>query len=276
MASASSRCHTGVRNDCSRQGDDGGVKFTATFFGEASRNEPFSSENHDYVGWHARCKGRCMTTSEAGGSCDTPAPLLVLATVPSACGIADGCREAVHSFIGEAESWSKGDLTNWLVGVYARLTYDTETDGLVSAEPVRCDALLDDLEGLDVQTLQRVIWHAHTEVVETLESLESLSGVAEFTLSMFSIGFVSPFADASHGVGWVPTTRARRLADRVLSLVAAEFLTRPEEYAVVPHASVTSRASTMPESPTQLADDLPDMYVERPRFATMPYLREEA
>ncbi len=218
-----------------------------------------------------------MMTPVAAGSCDTTvAPLLVLAEVASASGIADAFREAVHTFIGEAESWSKADLTNWLVDVYARLTYDIEIDGLATAEPARRDALLEGLEGLDVQTLQRVIWHAHAEVVERLESLESLSGVAEFTLSMFSIGFVSPFSDANQGVGWVPTTRARRLADRVLSLVAAEFLTRPEDYAVVPHTSVTSRASTMPESPAQLEDDLPDMHVASPRFATMPYLQEEA
>jgi hypothetical protein len=151
--------------------------------------------------------------------------------------VADACRATAFAFVDEAEGWGKLELARWLAGPYANLLRHTEslepeTSGIVQIPRVRT---------LDEQVVQRLVWRAHVEVMETLQNVKTPSEGQTFTLTMISLGKVARFRDATGALGWLPTPRAKRLAERVLSLVAADYLVRPMDYASDPISGIVAR-----------------------------------
>ena len=222
-----------------------------------------------------------MILAPAGSDDSHLDTIIVLPEPTSAIAIADACREAVTMFVEQAPGWGKAELAMWLMGPYAALAKHAEKLGPRQAEPGRPGSLLRDL---DVDRIQSVIGRAHAEVVDTMDRVRTTDGAADFGLTMFSFGFVARFQDHSRGIGWLPTNRARRLADRVLSLVAADYLTRPEDYAPRPSAFVgcTSRLPFADGVPPGDCDDHSDdgdddesgdfpRMTAPPRSATIPY-----
>jgi hypothetical protein len=86
------------------------------------------------------------------------------------------------------------------------------------------------LREIDARMVDRVIKNAYEEVMAAMERTLDAEGGASFAFTMLSAGFVARCEDRGHVAGWVPTSDARRLADRVLSLVAADYLARPTDY----------------------------------------------
>ncbi len=176
-----------------------------------------------------------VANGSEGSALDTPIvvpePIRVLA-------VADACRATAFAFVDEAEGWGKLELARWLAGPYANLLRLTasleppETSGIVQIPRIRT---------LDEQVVQRLVWRAHVEVMETLQNVKTPSEGQTFTLAMISLGKVARFRDATGALGWLPTPRAKRLAERVLSLVAADYLVRPADYASDPISGIVAR-----------------------------------
>jgi hypothetical protein len=154
--------------------------------------------------------------------------ILTLPRQTGALAIAAACRETALAFVNESEHWGKAELAMWLMGPYGHVTqYVGEYAVRRSGEFARPVPLLREI---DARMVDRVIRNARNEVLSTLAQMSDPEAGASFAFSMMSSGFVVRAEDANRVAGWVPSTDARRLADRVLSLFAADCLTRPEDY----------------------------------------------
>jgi hypothetical protein len=152
-------------------------------------------------------------------------------TLPERTGslaLAEACRSTALAFLNESRHWGKAELAMWLMGPYGQLTqYVSPLARQRSGEHARAVPLMREI---DARMVDRVIKNAYDEVIRTLERTRDAEGGASFAFTMLSAGFVARCEDRGHTSGWVPTTDARRLADRVLSLLAADYLARPEDY----------------------------------------------
>ena len=152
--------------------------------------------------------------------------ILTLPEQTGALAIAEACREAATSFLRESHRWGKAELAMWLLGPYAVVAHHAPTYARrLNGEAARPLPPL--LREIDARMVERVIEAAHTEVLQTLDGITDAQSASAFARRMFSAGFVAPCMDLRGTAGWVPTTDARRLADRVLSLFAADYLARP-------------------------------------------------
>lgn len=201
-------------------------------------------------------------------------------TLPERTGslaIASACRETALAFIHESTYWGKAELAMWLMGPYAQLTQYVSNyarrHGTDAPRPVPL------LREIDARMVERVVRSARTEVIETMKKTADAEGGASFAFTMMSSGFVVRCEDRSHVPGWVPTTDARRLADRVLSLLAADYLARTSDYenelsvchqcgAIDFDAGVRDRGICHRHGS--------GMFAPRSRMSTMPYLPEGA
>lgn len=161
--------------------------------------------------------------------CGMPtAKLDTLFTLPwqtSTMAIARACREVGLAFVNESASWGKADLTIWLMGPYARLLrYASMAAGEATNEGGLPNMGLGDV---DARFVDRILETARGDVVATLEAIGRVEDGAGFAFDMIASDYVVRCTDQSGAVGWAPTAAPRRLADRVLSLFAADYLTRP-------------------------------------------------
>jgi hypothetical protein len=135
---------------------------------------------------------------------------------------ADGCRLAALDFVNRvAESADKAVLAEWLRGPYRAhvvVLARSRTKRLGAASVVP-------------GVLERLLSQARMDVaVKLLRARDPDDGVS-FGYSALASGLVYRCQDAAGAQGWVPVAQPRmRLADRVLSLVAADYLLRPEDY----------------------------------------------
>lgn len=151
--------------------------------------------------------------------------ILTLPRDASSLAMAAVCRETLLVFLNESPHWGKAELAMWLMGPYAQIArYAGPTGRTQSGE--RAVPLLREI---DARMVERVIRTAREEVLRTLERLAEPEAAARFAAHMIRSGFVVRCEDAESATGWLPTTSARRLADRLLSLLAADTLTRPHE-----------------------------------------------
>lgn len=163
--------------------------------------------------------------------------ILTLPSQTSALAVAQSCRDTAMVFMEDSLSWGKGQLAMWLMGPYGQITQYTHAVERVtqSGRYPRMQAPL--LREIDARMVDRVISSARDEVIARLA--QTLDGGAlgspelgepAFVYDMVSLGFVVRCEDARQIEGWVPSSTARRLADRVLSLFAADYLVRPQDY----------------------------------------------
>lgn len=157
--------------------------------------------------------------------------ILTLPEQTGSMALANACRETALELLNDGQRWGKAELATWLMGPYSQLTQYLSTratrqgtGGEVQQRPVPM------LREIDARMVDRVIKNARTEVLESLRSTYDAEGGAAFAFTMLSNGFVARCEDKAHVAGWVPTTDARRLADRVMSLLAADYLTRATDY----------------------------------------------
>lgn len=133
--------------------------------------------------------------------------------------LATACRRAyLRAVVGAEAGWGKRELAQWLAGTYRSLVSrdsvppPSSSGGGVSDE--RVAALLEVM---------------HADVMLVLRELVTPEGLSAFTSLAVDTELVA--RAAGDGMPWVPRARARMtLADRVLSLVAVDVLTRPEDF----------------------------------------------
>ena len=203
-------------------------------------------------------------------------------TLPDGAGslaVATACRETALAFLNESERWGKAELAMWLMGPYAQLTqYVTPLARRRSGEFVARPVPL--LREIDVRMVERVIRSAHEEVAALLRRVSDAEAGASFAFTMLSSGFVARCEDRRQVAGWVPTSDARRLADRVLSLLAVDYFTRPADYET--ELAVCSQCKTVEFDAYArrrgiCANHSNSMFVPRTaRRSTIPYLPEGA
>lgn len=162
--------------------------------------------------------------------------ILTLPSQTSALAVAQSCRDTAMVFMEDSLSWGKGQLAMWLMGPYGQITQYTHAIERItqSGRYPRMQAPL--LREIDARMVDRVISSARDEVIARLGQMldagpgDSGHGEPGFVYDMVSLGFVVRCEDARQIEGWVPSATARRLADRLLSLFAADYLVRPHDY----------------------------------------------
>jgi hypothetical protein len=203
--------------------------------------------------------------------------ILTLPEQMDALKIADACRATALQFLNEAERWGKAELAMWLMGPYSQLTqYVSPFSRRRTGENARPVPMLREI---DARMVDRVIKNAREEVLATLERTNDVEGGASFAFTMLSAGYVARCEDRGHVAGWVPTTDARRLADRVLSLLAADYLARPADYES--ELVLCTQCKMVDFDPIARLRGIchrhaSGMFVPRSRRSTLPYFPEGA
>jgi hypothetical protein len=149
--------------------------------------------------------------------------ILTLPTATTGAELADQCREAALQFINQSKSWGKAELVMWLTGSYGPLVRHTskgECDSPLWPVPL--------LRDIDARLVDRIIESARAEILETL-ALSVHERSASFVLRALIAGSVVRCEDSNGNPAWAPTS-SDRLADRVLTLLAVDYLTRSEDY----------------------------------------------
>ncbi len=154
--------------------------------------------------------------------------ILTLPEQTGSMAIADACRVTAVAFLNESRHWGKAELAMWLMGPYGQLTQYVSPFARRRGGDAGMTAPL--MRDIDARMVDRVIKNAHEEVMKTLERMRDPEVGASFAFTMLAAGFVARCEDRGQVAGWVPTSDARRLADRVLSLLAADYLARPADY----------------------------------------------
>jgi hypothetical protein len=146
--------------------------------------------------------------------------------------IADTCREEVLRFVNETRdgSWTKLELALWLTGPYERITGPATRVLLErTGEAPQSGPSLH--VAASPSTVRRIIEVARSEVIAVIDCLRSDEMGASFALSALSGGLVAPCEDECGARGWLPVSRSNMsLTDRLLSLLAVDYLKRPDAH----------------------------------------------
>lgn len=164
--------------------------------------------------------------------------LPVLPRGTSAAELADQCRSAALGFSAGAERWGKAELAAWLEGSYRPLTLGmpeiTDEAPLSRLGPAWAPSIRPPsnvVAMLDARKVEDVIVRARDAAVGVLRSLTCQSSVADFGSFAIRSGLVHRCIDEAGAPGWAPRAKTRlKLADRVLSVFAADCLARPWDY----------------------------------------------
>jgi hypothetical protein len=164
-----------------------------------------------------------MRTLESHHDVSNLDTVLTLPWQTSVMAVASACRDAALVFVNDSRYWGKAELAMWLIGPYAQLLRHTSRLAARTSASKANEA--DRLAEIDARFVERVLENARREVLSTLET--SVEDGASFAFTMICSEYVVRCVDTSGTTGWVPTGNPRRLADRVLSLFGADYLTRP-------------------------------------------------
>lgn len=151
--------------------------------------------------------------------------ILTLSIGTSSADIAGQCRDAAVQFINESKNWGKAELTMWLTSSYARVIQHATKEAEENGPAVWPLPLLREI---DVRLIGRIMQSAREEVLENLSLLQK-DGSASFVLRGLIAGTVVRCEDGLGQPAWAPIG-TNRLADRVLSLFAVDYLGRPGDY----------------------------------------------
>jgi hypothetical protein len=142
--------------------------------------------------------------------------------------VATDCRTALRLVLAaDARSWSKADLAAWLTGPYAEATRHTRKSlPRISSWGIAARSTGATVTPID---LRRVIASASEAVFPALR--EAARGCGEFATEALANGQVVLVRDERRKYGFAPVDLGpMRLETRILSLLAADFLSNPEEY----------------------------------------------
>lgn len=166
-----------------------------------------------------------MMKSPYASNLDT---ILTLPSETNVVAIAQACREAALAFVTDSDRWGKAELAMWLMGPYQQLMRFDHQYVRRRADAVPPSAPL--LREIDARMVERIIKNARAEIGESLAATRDPEMAASFLFTMLCAGYVVRCEDLAGGAGWIPATAASRLADRVLSLFAVDYLVRAADY----------------------------------------------
>ena len=147
--------------------------------------------------------------------------------------VADASRFAFEQFL-DLDPHDKLTLTSWLVGPYRRAMADvprrTRTLGHGEVEPYELSTIVSDAQTLLAQAIDA----AGKPGAEPLLAMLPATGIE-----------VIPVVDSYGAHGFAPMDVGHtKLGARVLSLLVADYLTRPEDYFAAPEIESTRRRSS--------------------------------
>ncbi len=165
-----------------------------------------------------------------------------LPTKVSVTAFADVCRATVVDLMnGASRGWGKRELASWLAGPYRTLTSfakreQRESERMIqvlsrvaAVRPIRKANRPVEISSARIDSLlagaRRASW-------VTLESLRDEDLGVGFVFDALNAGIVQRCVDNDGNAGWVPVDLPKLgLAERVASLIAVDYLVRPEDYA---------------------------------------------
>jgi hypothetical protein len=169
---------------------------------------------------HARVAGHVQRARRMSALRNVP---LVLA-LPSRARVdsfADGCRTAALDFVNRvaARDLDKVALAGWLRGPYRAHVFS----------PARTSHPKLPTRTIVAGVLERLVARARGEAIHAFE--QARDDGPSFGFGALASGLVVRSQDVAGAIGWIPVAYPRmRLADRVASLVAADYLLRPDDY----------------------------------------------
>jgi hypothetical protein len=142
--------------------------------------------------------------------------------------VAASCRDATVAFLdGVRSSWGERELSAWLAGPYRALTSLAPRAGLDHGAGGYGGEEIDEA----TDTPERLMCDAHDEVLAMLRSFETPDDGVTFAYLTIRHARVTRCGDDAGDLGWAPSSSGRMpLSDRVLSLVAVDYLAHPSDY----------------------------------------------
>ena len=160
-------------------------------------------------------------------------PSLKLPVGRTVLDVADASRFAFEQFL-DLDPHDKLGLTRWLIGPYRRAMADvpkrTRTLAHGEVEPFELSTIVSDAQTVLAQAIDA----AGKPGAEPLLAMLPATGIE-----------VVPVLDNYGGRGFAPMDIGHtKLGARVLSLLVADYLTRPEDYFATPEIASTRRRSS--------------------------------
>jgi hypothetical protein len=131
------------------------------------------------------------------------------------------CRRTALEMLRGAPDWDKRDLAAWLTGPYRHVTRHVWHGERTVVVPAGVT-----LSGV---TVREVCVQARDVVLAALAQAQT-DGMRAIAADAVSRGRIVPAVSALGGC-WVANDATARLADRVLALLAVDWLARPRDYA---------------------------------------------
>ncbi|MBX3187058.1 MAG: hypothetical protein KF819_08590 [Labilithrix sp.] len=167
-----------------------------------------------------------MTTTTTANVTSTLDTILTLPAHTTANEIADACRDAYLTFLNESERWGKADLAMWLMGPYEQVLHYVAPLDSRRSTTLRPPSLNE----IDARVVERLLETVRTEVMAALAELRDSETGTSFAFGMLAAGLVIRCEDAMGNVAFIPTSTAKRLVDRVLSLIGVDYLMRANDF----------------------------------------------
>jgi hypothetical protein len=147
--------------------------------------------------------------------------------------VAEACRSTALKFLdGSRAGWEKKELADWLVGPYRRLALlRYSVAELAWADVLDAREAPPSTRPLTHERIQDMIERTRIDVTTRLEGFAQTDDAALFVLDARDSGSVIRCEDAHGREGFLPVDRpGMKLADRVLSLFATDYLLRRADY----------------------------------------------
>lgn len=143
--------------------------------------------------------------------------------------LGSACRRAYMRLVfGAHVGWGKLELARWLTGPYRRLALRENANELIDAAPPSM-TIANDAAPLSDDRVWAMLEAMRVDVIGVLRELMTPEGRGAFTKLALDTELV--VRSKEDGAIVLPRARPRMtLVDRVLSLVAVDAITRPEDY----------------------------------------------
>ncbi|MDB4936049.1 MAG: hypothetical protein JWP87_3021 [Labilithrix sp.] len=162
----------------------------------------------------------------ASSKSDVRELLGVAARAPTCClprgtnvvDVAEECRRGAVVFVSGIDGHaSRRAIAAWLDGPYRTAV---EMIGTRSLDvPLRAGEVTE------------IVAYARAHVIGVIRGIARVPSDVSFTHAAMHDGWIEPCTDATGRSGWVPVDRPKmRLSERVLSLVAVDYLVRPADW----------------------------------------------
>jgi hypothetical protein len=145
--------------------------------------------------------------------------------------VADLCRSAALGFLANARDWSKRDLAEWLQDSYRPLVIGAPKVQRKLTPAYGTPVSIAPSPAVSPAELTGILENAHWEILRALRDLQAAPSSLDAGRAFIASNVVTRCIDDNGVAGWVAVShRSSRLAERVMSLFAADFLARPWDY----------------------------------------------